>query len=186
MNGYVIALVIHIVGALGFFVALGLEWSSLYQARQAGTVEQLTTWLRVARCSYRVGMPAMIVLLISGIYMMRTVWGHVAWIVLSFGVLVFIVVLVLLLIRPRLAAIERALTAAAGNLSPSIMRLVQHPQLWITLQLRFALALGIVVLMTVKPDVSGALITLGVAGLVGLVAALPMIGRRGTQQTSAT
>lgn len=182
MNGYAIALVIHIVGALGFFMALGLEWSSLYQARQARTGEQLRAWLTVARGSYRVGMPAMIVLVGSGIYLMRTGWGHAAWLVVSFSALLLIIVLVLLLIRPRLTAIDCALTAEAGTLSPSTVRLIQHPRLWITLQIRFALALGIVFLMTVKPDLNGALFTLGAAAVLGLVAALPLIGRARTQQ----
>ena len=31
--GYSIALFVHIVGALGFFVALGLEWTGLSQIR---------------------------------------------------------------------------------------------------------------------------------------------------------
>lgn len=108
--------------------------------------------------------------------------GHAAWIVVSFCTLVLIIVLVLLLIRPRLRAIDRALAAEAGTLSPSTALLVQHPHLWSTLQIRFALALGIVFLMTVKPDLNGALFTLGAAAVLGLVAVLPLIGRVRTQQ----
>lgn len=182
MNSYVIALVIHIVGALGFFMALGLEWSSLYQARQARTGEQLRTWLNVARGSYRVGMPAMLLLLGSGIYMMRSAWGHTDWLVVSFVALVLVVVLVVTLIRPRLARIEREVASAQGSLPPTLVCLVRQARLWITLQIRFALALGIVFLMTVKPDRNGALFTLGVAAVLGLVAALPLIGRARTQQ----
>ena len=33
MNYYSIALFLHVVGALGFFVVLGLEWTSLRQLR---------------------------------------------------------------------------------------------------------------------------------------------------------
>lgn len=186
MNGYIIVLVIHIVGALGFFIALGVEWNSLYQARQARTVEQLRTWLEVARGSYRVGMPAMITLLGSGIYMMRMAWGHVDWLVVSFGALVLIVVLVVAFIRPRLGRIERDAAAVQGPLPQSIALLVQQAQLWITLQIRFALALGIVFMMTVKPDRNGALLVLGAAVVLGLVATLPLLGRGRTQQTSTT
>ena len=39
MNDYSIALFLHIVGALGFFVALGLEWTGLRQIRSAMTLE---------------------------------------------------------------------------------------------------------------------------------------------------
>jgi hypothetical protein len=39
------------------------------------------------------------------------------------------------------------------------------------------MALGIVVLMTVKPDLLGALITMGVVVIVGLATSLPTRGR---------
>jgi len=41
MNDYSIALFLHVVGALGFFVALGLEWTSLRQIRGAATSGQV-------------------------------------------------------------------------------------------------------------------------------------------------
>ena len=45
MNGYSIALFLHIVGALGFFVALGLEWIGLEQIRSAMAPEQVRGWV---------------------------------------------------------------------------------------------------------------------------------------------
>ena len=42
MNDYSIALFLHIVGALGFFVALGLEWTGLGQIRSAMTLERVS------------------------------------------------------------------------------------------------------------------------------------------------
>src|SRR5262245_58128370 len=37
MNDYSIALLLHVVGALGFFMALALEWTNLRQLRRATT-----------------------------------------------------------------------------------------------------------------------------------------------------
>ncbi len=41
MNHYPLALYLHIVGALGFFVALGLEWTSVHQLRRALSASQI-------------------------------------------------------------------------------------------------------------------------------------------------
>ena len=41
MNAYTIVLFLHIVGALGFFVALGLEWTGLSQLQSAMSLEQV-------------------------------------------------------------------------------------------------------------------------------------------------
>jgi hypothetical protein len=40
MTDYSIALFLHIVGALGLFVALGLEWTNLRYLQQVTTTEQ--------------------------------------------------------------------------------------------------------------------------------------------------
>jgi len=45
MTLYSLALFLHIVGALGLFIALGLEWTGLWYLRRAGTAEQAQQWL---------------------------------------------------------------------------------------------------------------------------------------------
>ena len=49
MNDYSIALFLHIVGALGLFMALGLEWTGLWQIRSAMTTEQVRGWMGILR-----------------------------------------------------------------------------------------------------------------------------------------
>src|SRR6185503_19225150 len=110
MNDYSIALFLHIVGVLGLFVVLGLEWTGLRQLRGVTTAELVRTWLRSSKNARRFGMVAMLTILISGAYMMATVWGPVAWIAVSLGALILMVVLALALSGPRMAAIGRALT----------------------------------------------------------------------------
>ena len=53
------------------------------------------------------------------------------------------------------------------------MRL-HDPFLWASIQTRVVVALGIVFLMTVKPGLEEALLTIGVAIILGLVSAWPM------------
>ena len=53
------------------------------------------------------------------------------------------------------------------------------------IRLRVAIALGIVFLMTAKPDLAGALLSMGIAIVLGLVPSLPMGSRAQTKDKSA-
>jgi hypothetical protein len=177
MNVYSIVLFLHIVGALGFFAALGLEWTSLRQLRHATTAEQVREWIRVPADMGRVGLVSMLTLLISGFYMMATDWGGVAWIMVTLGAIVLMILLGIALTGRRMAAIGRAVTEETGPVSPTLHRLLHHPLLWISIQTRVAIGLGIVFLMTVKPDLIGSLLTISVATVLGLASAVPLRGR---------
>src|SRR5213596_901663 len=47
MSVYAIAVFLHIVGALGLFAALGLEWASLYNLRRVTTAGQVREWAKL-------------------------------------------------------------------------------------------------------------------------------------------
>jgi hypothetical protein len=174
MNDYSVALFLHIVGALGFFVALGLEWTGLWQIRSALLPEQVRAWMEILKSVRRVGFASMLMTVISGLYMMATVWGGVAWVIVSLGALVLVIVLSVALSGPRMAAIGQALATEKGPLSQTFHSIANHPLLWISIQTRVAIALGIVFLKTAKPDLSGSLLTIGVAIVLGIASALPV------------
>jgi len=133
MNSYSIALFLHIAGALGLFMALGLEWVSLHRLRRATSVEQVREWLNISTGMGRVGMVSMLVTLGSGFYMMATVWGGVAWIGVTLGALVLLVIVTVALTRRRMAAIQRAVAAEDGGASAGLHQLLQQPALWIVI-----------------------------------------------------
>jgi hypothetical protein len=174
MNAYSIALFLHIVGAVGFFVALGLEWTGLSQIRSAITPVQVRGWMGILKSVRKFGFASMLTAVITGIYMMLTVWGGEAWIYVTLGALALVIVLSVALTGPRMAAIGRALATEKVPLSQTFYSLASHPLLWISIQTRVAIALGIVFLKTAKPDLGGSLITIGVAIVLGVASALPM------------
>lgn len=186
MNFYPIAVFLHIVGALGFFIALGLEWKSLLQLRHATSIEIVRVWHRIASQSGRLGMPSMLVLLASGFYMMFTSWRGAAWILVSLAAIVIMAVITIALSGPRLAAIGRVLASEQGALSDSVRNTVNHPLLWVAMQARLGLALGIVFLMSVKPDLAGSLLAIVIALLLGLATAVPFLKREQARQEPAT
>jgi hypothetical protein len=186
MNDYSIALFLHVVGALGFFVSLGLEWTSLRQLRRATSNEQIREWLRFSTGVGRVGMASMITIVASGFYMMATAWGGVAWIIVALGTLILLALFAVALTGPRMADIRQAVTEENGLVSPDLHHLLRHPRLWVSMQTRVALALGIVFLMTVKPDLIGALLTIGVTTILGLASSMLIQGRERVQEEAAT
>jgi len=185
MNYYLIVKLIHIMGALGFFMALGVEWLSLSYARNAATSEQIRERLQISRSAQRLGPLSMLTILITGIYMMATVWGPVAWLIIALGALILMVVLGVALTGPRMAGIGRALATENGPVSSSLHDLLRNSLLWLSLRIRVSIALGIVFLMTLKPDLLGSLITMGLAILLGLALSLPARSR-GEQKVQAS
>ena len=94
---------------------------------------------------------SLLILLISGFYMTATVWGGVAWISVALGALIVLGALGGILTGLRMRAIRRTIVAENGPISAAFYRLLHHPLLWLSIQTRVAIALGIVFLMTVKP-----------------------------------
>ena len=175
MNIYsIIALFLHIVGALGVCVALGLEWTGLWQIRTAMLPEQVRAWMGIFKGVRKVGFISMLTTVITGIYMIVTYWGGKPWIIATMGSLILVMVLAQVLTAPRMAAIGRAL-AEKGPASQTLHKLVTNPILWISIQTRVAIVLGIILLKIAKPDLAGSLLTIGAAIVLGIASVLPML-----------
>jgi hypothetical protein len=177
MNDYSIALFVHIVGALGFGIALGLEWTGLRQLRNAASPEAVRTWMGILQRALGVGFISMLATVITGIYMMVTAWGALPWLGVTVGALGVLIGLSAVLTRPRMKAIGRALAAGHGPISPTFQTLANHPLLWVSIQARVAVTLGIILLKIAKPDLGGSLLIVGVALVLGILSALPLLRR---------
>ena len=185
MSNYSIALFLHVAGALGFFVVLGLEWIGLSQLRRARLAEEARAILGTVKSADRLGFISMPTTIITGIYMLLTAWGWVPWIVVVLGALVLEIVLFVVLAKPRMAAIEQALAGETEFISHTFHNLVNDPILWISIQTRVAIILGIVFLKIAKPNIIGSLVTIGLAIILGLASALPALRHKRVQAGSA-
>jgi len=176
MSVYSISLFLHIVGALGLFAVLALEWAGLYHLRRATEASQVREWVRLLAAPRVVGGPAALVILVTGIYLSATRWGPQGWIVVGLAGMVVIAVLGAVLSGRRTGAIARALPAQSGPISMALGRHLRDPVLALSLWVRTALFLGIVFVMSTKPSAAGALAAMAVAVVVGLAAAIPAWG----------
>jgi hypothetical protein len=173
MSVYSISLFLHVVGALGLFAALGLEWAGLFNLRRATETSQAREWVRLLAAPRFVGGPAALVILISGIYMSATRLGPRAWAIVALTGMVVIAVLGAAVSGRRSGAIARALPAENGPISTTLAQRLQDPVLPRSLRLRVSLFLGIVFLMSTRPGWSGSVVAMAFALVVGLSGSLP-------------
>lgn len=177
MSVYSIAVFLHIVGALGLFAALGLEWAGIHNLRRVVTAGQAREWAKLLGALRFVGGPAALTLLITGIYLSATHWGQQGWIGLGLAGLVLIAALGGALTGRRIGAIARALPPDDGPIPAALGDRLHDPVLPLSAWIRTALALGIVFIMSTKPSGAAALAVMGVALGLGLVVGLSV--RRG-------
>ncbi len=177
---------LHIVGALGYFAAFGLEWASLAHLRRASTAEEAGQWLGLRTWVQRLGPVSLVVILPSGFYMMATTVGWAGWIIVALAALVLIAILGASLTGPRTLAVEKAISVEHGPLPTALYQRLGSPLLWTSLLLRTAIALGIVFLMSIKPDWVGSLATIGIAIALGLAGSLPLWRRVRAPDETAT
>lgn len=185
MSNYSIALFLHIVGALGFFIVQGVEWIGLSQIKGATLPEEAHAILGIIKRTNRLGFVSILTTVATGIYMMLTVWRGVPWILVVLGALILEIVIFVVLSGPQMAAIEQSLDTKERPVSKTFHTLVNHPILWMSIQIRTAILLGIVFLKIAKPDLGGSLLTISIAILLGLASALPALRHEREQAGSA-
>ena len=158
MTLYSIALFLHVVGALLLFVTLTVEGVALRQLRRAATTEAAQGAAALLRLNRIVGPLSALGVLIPGFYMTATSWGWVAWIVVA--LVSWLAIAVLGAVNGiRIVALERSQAALLTGL--------RNPMFLISWMTRVGIALGIVLLMTVKPGAVAAVLAILVAAAAG-------------------
>ena len=150
MSLYSIALFIHIVGALLLFVLLTIEGVALRQGFMAARLNQI------------LGPISAVTILVPGLYMVASEWGAKGWVVVGLAAWVLIAVAGAV---TGISLLRGRLTVRTAALSWSV---------------RVGMALGVVFIMTVKPDfapsalevVAGAVLG-GAAGSLGVRRLMP-------------
>lgn len=168
MEPYTIGLFVHVVGAIGLFVAMGLEVVSLRRLRRAATVEQAREWSDLTNRLHPIFGVSTVLILAAGLYLTLTQWGWgKGWIELSLMTTLVLAVMGPVVNGRRGTVIHRALQAGSGPLTEALRRQIRDNVLWTSVLTMAGLALGIVFLMTVKPGFPGAFAALVVFGALG-------------------
>jgi hypothetical protein len=176
---YSVSLFVHVLGAAGLFVALGLEWAALRGLLQATTAPEARGWLGLFPILRRIYPWTFVAILTSGVYMMVVEWAERPWIILGLLAMLALPPVGAVMTGRRMRRIVPALEDVPGALEPEIRTRLADPALRLSLRLRVGLAVAIVFLMTVKPGWIGSLIA--IIALTGLGALIGVSARKGTE-----
>jgi hypothetical protein len=185
MRAYDIALFIHLLGAITFFIAIGIMQRGGARVRGAQTVEHLRLWLGLVQTTQRMFPSAIVMLLGAGVYMTIDVWTfETPWVMVSLVALVTMTAVGTGIVGRRFSRIEAAAKAAGdGSLPPQLGGLIAEPITWGSLSALNGAAIGIVWLMATKPGWAVSIsVVLGLA-LIGALIGLAL-ARRDRQQSA--
>jgi hypothetical protein len=176
MSIYTITLFIHVVSDIGLMAGIGIWLVALVALRRAERVEHvrvITGMIFLSDTFYRISGA---LLLGSGVYMTVTVWGFdTAWIDVALATLFLVVPVGPLVAEPRMKAIAKAAADAPdGTLPPALRAQIHSPILATSLYVMATTVLGIVFLMTVKPELVPGIVSVLTAIALGAALSLPL------------
>jgi hypothetical protein len=188
MSLYTLALFVHVSGAIGTFVSLGIWLFGLAALRRASRVDQVRAlaWLIIVSSPLMV--VSVLLLGLAGFEMALSTWGLVTpWITVSVAMVVLIGPVGAFVLDPRMRTIfAEAQEVPDGPLPDRLSTRTHDPILGTAASTLTTLLLGIVCLMTTKPELFIALFVMGVALVFGLLVSLPIwsAARRRTPLTA--
>ena len=174
MSIYTIVLFLHVSGAIGYFISMGVWLFGLVGLRKAQRVEQVRSLSNLISMTGPIFGISVLFILAAGLYMAITAWSlQAGWIAVALITLVLMAPLGTAIIEPRRRALSRlANEAPDGPLPETLKQSIHDPVLGTSLQTLTTLLFGIVFLMTTKPSLPGSLIVMAVALALGLASGL--------------
>lgn len=170
MNIYTLMLFVHIVGAIGTFIGVGVWLFAALALRRAQQVGQIRVLTSLIQPSGVLAIVSILFLGVAGFYMAIAVWGEKAtWIIVATISFVLLAPFGTFVIDPRLRALAKAAAAAPDGPLPDALAVRTHdPLAGIGLSVYICVLLGIVFLMTNKPPLAASVLAMIVATVLGL------------------
>jgi hypothetical protein len=169
MSLYSLLLFVHVSGAICLFIGFGTWFLGITAIARSGRVEQVRT-LADLLLMVRLVVPASALLvIIAGRTMTRIAWGfQTGWVVVALGSLVIIGPIGTWVIDPKVRAIASLVhTLPDGPLPATLAQRIHDTVLHLGMHILIAMLFGIIFLMTTKPLLTSAIITMVVAALLG-------------------
>jgi hypothetical protein len=175
MSHYTLALFLHVSGAIGAFVSIGIWLFGLSALRRAQRVEQVRAiaWLIIVASPLMVF--SVLLIAIAGFNMALSTWGlRTPWIAVAIVSFVLIAPVGPFLLYYRMQAILAELRELPGGPIPDTLYMrTQSPILGTAAQTLTTMLLGIVFLMTNKPALVTSIIVMVIALACGLLSGVP-------------
>ena len=171
MTIYSTVLFIHVVSAIGLFIALAAEGAIFFRIRSAQSVEEVRFFIHAFQRLHIVAIPSFVGVLVGGMFLASKWGGGTYWIPFAMGATLLIMLIGGFVTGIRIARLQKVLSSDETVVSiEAISAEAKDKALLISYGLRVGLGMGIVFLMTAKPDLLGSLGALAAgcgAGLLG-------------------
>ena len=169
MSLYDVALAAHVAGVAGVFLAFGAWLYGIVLLGRATRVEQVCSAIELIGLSEPFVRVGGILLALAGLYMAIGTWGvTTGWILAGIAGALVVGVLGGIVMEPRVKAIgAEAKTLQPGPVPADLAGRLREPLLAVCVRVDVATLFGIVVVMTVKPELVVAMAVLAVAALLG-------------------
>ncbi|GAA4301457.1 DUF2269 family protein [Compostibacter hankyongensis] len=165
---YKIALFLHVIGALLLCTALVIEWLCILNLRKADTPERIRESVFNYSALSKIGGTAMLLILIPGFYMTAMVWKDASWIMIALAGLLLLGIIGGVVTGRKMNKIKK-MVKTGNNSVQEFKPLLNKNSLWLSIQIRTFLFLGIIFLMTVKPGLAGSITAILISILVGFL-----------------
>ncbi|WML60430.1 hypothetical protein [Neobacillus sp. PS2-9] len=176
---YNIVLFIHILGAVIMFVAVAFTLLAMISMLYSTKTEGLRNWAALAVKLDGLLPFSVILILVPGLYLVFTSWGWGnSWVDISLALLLIMTVMGPIINLRRLKSIlNGAIDETEVVPSAGLLEKVRDRILWNSVLIMTMLTISILFLMTVKLSMSGSIITIVIAIILGLLAANSLISR---------
>jgi hypothetical protein len=175
MTLYSLVLFVHVTAVLLLSATLAFEVLSLFRLRRASTLTEARQWIDPVPGLQLIAIGSMLVVFFSGVYLASRMSAiSLTWPKVTVGALLVIAPLGALTGR-HIRAIRGA-CADAKAINSDLLGRMQDSFLKISLGIRIAVFLGIVLLMSARPELWESVGIVGISVIVGLV--LSLVGRR--------
>jgi hypothetical protein len=185
MTLYSLVLFLHLAAMLGLFAALSIEVLLLFHLRRVSNLMDARHWIEPVPGLPLVAMGSLLILFFSGIYLAAQVSAlGLAWTKVTIGALLLIAPVGALTGR-RMRAIRRACTDAKA-INSDLLGQLRDPYLKISLGIRVASFLGIVLLMASKPELWESISIVGGSVVLGFILSFLSWRRTGAYPSAST
>jgi len=172
MTVYSIAVFLHVLGMGGLFAATAIEWIVDRKLARVRSAEDVREALALMPLGMTTGAPSAVAILLTGGYMTHAVWSwDKPWIFMGFATMLLAFGLGGAGSARKMKAMGRIAAAESGPPSPALGAALADPAIQLTLRVRTGLLVSIVYLMTVRPELVGALVAPVVFAALGFAAA---------------
>jgi hypothetical protein len=175
MTLYAAILFLHLFGVVTLFFAFGIEWAAVSFLRSAKSLEEVQSWMRLARLAPIINGPALLLAILSGGYLASLISAFKqGWIPASFLGIAVVALLGGVLNAPKM----RALRLASSNGYEAVVPILRSSVLPVSVRLRTFTTLSIVFMMAAKLSLASSMLVLFAGLVVGFLLSIPALASK--------